>query len=261
MDMKENTTALTTKHHVLDGNALKLIAIAAMTVDHLAWLLFPGYDKAALPIFMHIIGRLTCPVMCFFIAEGYHYTRSRRNYALRLLLLAVVSHFAYLFASNDFVDWHSFIPFYYGSFLNQTSVAWSLLGGLVMLWISEDKRLSMPVRVAGILLVCVVTFPADWSCIASLCILSIGTNRGDARKQIAWCLFYVTLYALVYFLALDRVYGLLQLCVVLAIPLLCLYNGRRGKTPRLNRAMKWLFYLYYPLHLFALGLARWLLRG
>lgn len=257
--MTENSKL--TKYRVLDGNALKLIAILAMTADHLAWLLFPGYDRAAVPVIMHIIGRLTCPVMCFFVAEGYHYTHSKEKHALRLLLLAVVSHFAYLFASNDFVDCHSFIPFYYGSFLNQTGVVWSLLGGLLMLWINDSKRLAAPVKVAGILLICVITFPADWSCIASLCILSIGTNRGDARKQIVWCLFYVTLYALVYFLALDRVYGLLQLCVVLAIPLLCLYNGRRGKTPGLNRAMKWLFYLYYPLHLFVLGLARWLLRG
>ena len=58
----------------LDSNMLKLIAIVAMTADHIAWLLFPGYPAEPLPIILHIIGRLTCPVMCFFIAEGYHYT-------------------------------------------------------------------------------------------------------------------------------------------------------------------------------------------
>ena len=47
----------------LDSNALKLIAILAMTIDHIAWLLFPGYVKEALPVVMHIIGRLTCPIM------------------------------------------------------------------------------------------------------------------------------------------------------------------------------------------------------
>ena len=40
----------------LDANQLKLIAISAMTVDHIAWLLFPGYAKGALPVVMHIIG-------------------------------------------------------------------------------------------------------------------------------------------------------------------------------------------------------------
>ena len=31
----------------LDANQLQLIAIFAMTVDHIAWLLFPGYAKGA----------------------------------------------------------------------------------------------------------------------------------------------------------------------------------------------------------------------
>ena len=79
----------------LTGDALKLLAILAMTLDHIAWLLFPGYPAQAMPLAMHIIGRLTCPIMCYFIAEGYHYTRNFRRYALRLFLLAIVSHFAY----------------------------------------------------------------------------------------------------------------------------------------------------------------------
>ena len=52
----------------LDSNAIKLVAIAAMTVDHVAWWLFPGYPRAVLPLAMHIIGRLTCPIMCYFVA-------------------------------------------------------------------------------------------------------------------------------------------------------------------------------------------------
>ena len=233
----------------LDANQLKLIAIVAMTVDHIAWLLFPGYAAGAVPIVMHIIGRITCPV----IAEGFHYTRDRKKYALRLFMLAVVSHFAYMLASNSYVDWHSFIPFYYGDVLNQTSVVWSLLGGLLMLWLCEDEKRSMGVKVAGVLLICLITLPSDWSCIAALCVLSIGSNRGEPKKQIAWSLFYVAIYAVVYFFALDKLYGLLQLCVVLAIPLLALYNGKRGKNPAVNKVMKWLFYIYYPLHLAVIG--------
>lgn len=80
----------------LDSNMLKLIAIAAMTADHIAWLLFPGYPTDPLPIILHIIGRLTCPIMCFFIAEGYHYTRNIKKYTARLFVFAVISHFAYI---------------------------------------------------------------------------------------------------------------------------------------------------------------------
>ena len=239
----------------LSANALKLIAISAMTLDHLAWLFFPGYCTQPLAIVLHIIGRLTCPIMCYFIAEGYYHTRSFRSYALRLLTLAVVSHFAYVYSSWAYQDARSFIPFYYGSFLNQTGVVWSLLGGLFMLRIN-DLSCSQTKKALLILLICLLTLPADWSCIAALCILSIGSNRGQSKKQFCWCLFYVSLYVLVYFFSLDRLYGLLQLCVFLSVPLLHLYNGTRGKSAAASRILKPLFYLYYPLHLFLIGLAR-----
>ena len=43
-----------TKNKLLDSNQLKIIAIVAMTVDHIAWMLFPGYPREALPVIMHI---------------------------------------------------------------------------------------------------------------------------------------------------------------------------------------------------------------
>lgn len=237
----------------LDSNAIKLVAIAAMTVDHVAWWLFPGYPRAVLPLAMHIIGRLTCPIMCYFVAEGYHHTWDIRKYTARMFLFAVISHFAYVFASADFAGWRSFIPFSSGSVLNQTSVMWSLAWGLVMLRVVHDRRLRPAVQVALILLICLVSFPADWSCIAALCIMAFGTNRGKLKTQALWMMFYVALYAVVYALALDWVYGLVQLAVVLAVPVLALYNGQRGPSPRVNTVMKWLFYLYYPAHLALIG--------
>ena len=56
----------------MDANQIKLLAILAMTIDHIAWLVFPGYSKAPLALLMHLIGRMTCPIMCFFIAEELH---------------------------------------------------------------------------------------------------------------------------------------------------------------------------------------------
>ena len=31
-------------------------------------------------------------------------------------------------------------------------------------------------------------------------------------------------------------------------------NGERGKKPKINKFMKWLFYIYYPLHLSIIGI-------
>ncbi len=265
MDINSEVANTNESNHIrfkiLDANTLKLIAILAMTIDHIAWLVFPGYPTQALPVVMHIIGRITCPIMCYFIAEGYHYTRNIRKYTARLFLFAVISHFAYVFASTNFVDWKSFIPFYYGSFLNQTSVMWSLAWGLVMLRVVNSNKIKADwLKTVLIILICIVSFPSDWSCVAALCILAIGTNRGNFKKQMLLLVFYVFIYSVVYFFAIDKVYGCIQMCVVLSIPIIMLYNGQRGKSKNINKFMKWTFYIYYPLHLLVIGLIQYLCR-
>lgn len=234
----------------LDSNMLKFIAIIAMTVDHIAWAVFPGYSTDIVPVVLHIIGRITCPIMCYFIAEGYHYTRNINKYTTRLSVFAIISHFAYVAASNSFVDWKSFIPFYYGDIFNQTSVIWALAWGLVMLRVVNSNKIKNNfMKIILVLLICVISFPSDWSCIASLCVLAIGTNKGNFKKQMLWMIFYVFIYAAVYFFALNKFYGIIQMGVVFAIPLLMMYSGKRGNNPKLYSSMKWFFYVYYPLHL------------
>jgi hypothetical protein len=197
--------------------------------------------------------------MCYFIAEGYHHTKNINKYTIRLFVFAIISHFAYVFASNSFVDWKSFIPFYYGNVLNQTSVMWPLAWGLVMLRIAYSDKIKSYLKTVLIVLICLVCFPSDWSCIASLCVLAFGSNRANFKKQMMWMVFYVALYSVVYFFALDKIYGIMQMGVVLSIPLLMLYNGERGRSAIVNKVMKWFFYVYYPLHLLILGLIQYLI--
>ena len=226
-----------------------------MTLGHAAWVLFPGYPKEVLPIILHIVGRLTCPIMCYFIAEGYYYTRNIKKYTTRLFLFAIISHFAYIFASMNYVDWKSFIPFYYSNVLNQTSVMWSLAWGLVMLRVVNSEKIkSNAIKVLSVILICAISFPSDWSCIAALCIFAFGANRGNFKKQMLWMIFYIAIYSAIYLFAIDAVYGLIQMSVVLSIPILKLYNGQRGPNQKFSKYMKWIFYIYYPLHLFVIGL-------
>lgn len=238
----------------LNANTIKLIAILAMTGDHIAWIFFPGYTREPLPLILHIIGRITCPIMCYFIAEGYHHTKNVSKYTARLFLFAFISHFAYLFAFADKPGWQTFIPFYSGNILNQTSVMWSLAWGLVLLRISDSTKIKTPLKVLLTILVCIITLPADWSCIAALCVLAIGTNRGNFKAQMLWMVLYVALYTVVYCMAIDPLYSFLQMAVVLSIPILALYNGKRGTLGKGTALAKWAFYIYYPLHLLILGL-------
>lgn len=49
---------------------------------------------------MHFAGRITAPVMCFFISEGYHHTHNLKRYFGRMCVFAVISHFAYAYCFN-----------------------------------------------------------------------------------------------------------------------------------------------------------------
>lgn len=235
----------------LNGNQLKLIAIFAMTLDHVIGVLYSDHPATWWIVGCHIIGRITAPIMWFFIAEGYHYTRNVKKYALRLFAFAFISHFAYNFAFGI-----PFIPFQTGV-LDQTSVIWSLAWGLIAVVIMNSTALKEWIKYILILLICLITFSADWSCIAVLAIITIAANRGNFKKQMAGMMFCVLMYSVVYFFFINKVYAIVQLFTALSIPLLKAYNGQKGKW----KGMKWFFYLYYPLHLFLCGIVRIILHG
>lgn len=232
----------------LNANQIKLIAIIAMTVDHLTWAFFPGTQAVWYVFALHIIGRLTAPIMWFFIAEGCFYTRNIWKYAGRLFLFALISHFAYNFAFGI-----PFLPFSNGSFFNQTGVMWSLAWAVVLIAIQRDERVPKWVKIIAIPIICVITFPSDWSCIAVMCPFFLYQHRGNFKAQALDIVIWTLMYAAVYFIFFDKLYGILQLFTFLTIPILARYNGERGKK---IPGMKWGFYIYYPAHLVIIGIIR-----
>jgi len=236
----------------LNSNHLKLIAIIAMTIDHTADLFYPGFTAEPMSIAMHIIGRLTAPIMWFFVCEGYHYTRNIKKYIMRMGIFAIISHFAYCFAFGI-----PPIPFQTGIF-NQTSVMYPLFIAVVVLWI-EENTLHKYKWLKRILIFVLIwsAFPADWSSIAVLAILGMYKRRSDIKGQMKTMLFWVTLYGVVSFFFVSKVYALVLIGVVLVYPVLKLYNGEKGKV----NWMKWFFYIYYPAHLVVIGVIRLALYG
>ena len=186
----------------LSGNALKVIAIVTMTIDHLAWVGIETYEQAETPtqIFLHCIGRGFNPL---------------------------------------------------GNLLfNATSIAWPLLWGLILLKVWDMERLARWQKVGVTLVVCMLTCTSDWSCAAPLAILMIGRNRGCFHKQMLWMMAIISLYAVAFFIFHSPTYGMVHLACWLAVPLLAMYNGQRGR-------LKWLgkfFYYYYPAHMAVIGL-------
>ena len=220
------------------ANKLKVIAMALMFVDHFAVLLVTHNEL--LRILLRFPGRIVAPVICFFIAEGYHYTSNRKNYILRLLALAVISHIPF-----NITFGHSLSP------LEATSVIWALAMGLIALSVCKNEKIPLPVKLAALAACCAAAYTANWNFVAVLWIVAFGLFHGNFKRQIlAFCAVGIVFHlALVYHrFGFSHWY---QLGIFLPIPLLAMYNGKLGKK---SKIMAYSFYVFYPAHLLFLYL-------
>jgi hypothetical protein len=222
---------------VLNANTLKFIAVIAMILDHCAIVFVP--EEYPLNYALHAMGRLTAPIMCFFIAEGYHYTSNLKRYMGRLLIAAVLSHIP-----HNLCFGHSIIEFW-----KATSVMWSLFLGLVALAVYRTETIHIIWRVLAVAGCCILAYPGNWNYIAVLWILVFGMHRDHPwKKWIGFTVISLLYVAQFYIHGSDSVIWL-RFFVLCAIPVLMAYNhtlGRKSKVMQLG------YYLIYPVHLLLL---------
>lgn len=237
------------KEKGLTSFAIKLIAIVAMTIDHVAW---GGVEFYSFPgQIMHIIGRLTIPIMCFGIVQGYLHTRNARNYALRLLVFGVVSA----------VPFYMFFGEMYGG---RQNILIDLLIGLLTLMVVGDERNTKSTKIICVLgLFIISAVIGGWPILPTVYILIFYFFRNDFKKMCKWFIgatILLTVFVIGYSLLNDVVHftqvhwdwyeKLYLLGFILALPFIWLYNGEKGG----NRVSSKIFYIYYPAHLLVLSL-------
>ncbi len=242
----------------LSANALKYIAVIAMVIDHIGWAWVP--TASVLGQLMHLIGRFTAPIMCFFIAEGYYHTRDVNKYLKRLFVFALISHFPFAFAegvqSKPIWTENGSIHFNEELFLSSTGVIFTLFLGLMALkiWQTEENKTKKILAVAAI---CFVSTVGDWMFFAVLWVLGFGIYHGNFKKQL---LFYYMvacaefLFIIAFSGSTPMRYYVWQAGIFLAPLWLLLYNGERGRGGKFN---KWFFYIFYPAHLVVIGILKW----
>lgn len=213
----------------LTGNQLKLIAVIAMTVDHVGMVLFPSQ------LIFRIIGRLAFPIFAYMIAEGCRYTRSYGRYLGTMAAVAVVCQVVYLVAMGSLYQCIlvtfslsvALIFLYKTAMEKRTPTAWLAMGGGIVLVFFLTEIL--PGMLPG------TDFAVDYDFLGVMLPVLVYIGRNKWQKL---CLCAVIL------LAMGSTVGSIQLWSLLTLPLLALYNGQRGKWK-----MKYFFYIYYPLHL------------
>ncbi len=225
----------------MNRNILKYIAIAAMLIDHIGMLFVP--IATPLGTVMRVIGRLTAPIMCFFLAEGFAHTSSKKKYGTRLFIFALISQipFAYLM---------------YGYFWKaHFNVIATLFLCFMMLYTFERVE-NLFFKVALIAGIAASGYFCDWGLMAPLWVMCFYLCKDNKNKMALWysvlCAFWVVRCCVVTFDKGGSWYdSLWQLGCFGALPLLYLYNGEGGKSSRFT---KWFFYWFYPVHLLVLGI-------
>jgi hypothetical protein len=80
---------------IYKNDALKMIAMLTMLIDHLGVMFFPEYR------IFRTIGRIAFPIFAFYIAIGFQYTSSRKKYLNRLVVLGILSQLPYMFLNPE----------------------------------------------------------------------------------------------------------------------------------------------------------------
>lgn len=235
----------------ISGSTLKLIAIITMFIDHIGAIVVERMIRMSSPVLegmgvqpdpealyqfyitLRYIGRLGFPLFCFLLIEGFCHTRNKKKYAERLFLFALISELPFDLGFTGGI----FYPQYQNVFFTL------FLGFLVMTgieWI-EEKKTWEP---AGRLLFEFVVVSAGIGCAEFL-----QTDYGGMGVFTI-----VFMYALRQWRLLSAAAGCTVLTCMNALEVsaytillpVWLYDGRRGWK------IKWLFYLFYPVHILLL---------
>jgi hypothetical protein len=213
---------------------LKWIAIGTMTIDHIGAVLYPELTL------LRIIGRVSFPIFSYLLVLGVESTRDVKNYLLRLFLFALISQIPFSLALGGTL--FNLIDF-------RLNIFFTLAFGVIIL--HNPLLIVIPFVISLFLNI-------DFGIYGLIMITFTGFLKENQK------------YGIVALLLLGLISVLLwetQIFSLLALPLILLHvNGHFSKwftTVDSERGTivypawrKYLFYVYYPLHLSVLYLMK-----
>lgn len=243
--------------HGISGYWLKMIAVITMLIDHSAatilerilgqmpfWAPVTVDNCYRLDLLLRGIGRMAFPIYCFLLVEGFQYTHSRRKYAARLFVFALISEVPFDMALNQSVLELSYNNVFFTLFLGLLVI---MAADWVMEHFSSDKMISEIGRMILLVVIgmvgCVLAsyvFSCDYGASGVIAIYIMYLLRSKRELGFAFAV-----------ISLGMLSGSLELLALLMLIPLHFYNGTRGKQH------KYFFYAFYPLHLLLLALIAW----
>lgn len=224
-----------------------------MLIDHLTELFMPrdlgflfhlqigSYEQDITLYFIgRALGRIAFPIFAFLIVQGFFHTRNVKKYILRLAIFALISEIPFDFAFWNFPNKE--LMFY------RQNIFFTLLLGLIAITLLDliEKNFKDQLLFKNLFMVAVIVA-------ASLTLVIIRGSYLDYGYGVILIIgFYFGYYnkkmmMIIYILITGFLCGGVQFAAIFAAPFLYLYNGKKGYS------CKYLFYLFYPIHLLILG--------
>jgi len=211
-----------------------------MLIDHIG-ATFLKYGTSEY-IACRIIGRLSFPIFCFLIEEGFSYTRNNKKYLLRLLIFAIISEIPF-----DLLFFNKLI------YINYQNVFFTLFLGLLNINLlkkineknkiikNNNKKINNLIKIIFnlflIFIFCLISYllKTDYNYYGILLIniYYLFKNKKILKNIFSYILIFLNnIKSLIYFID---------------IILFNFYSREKGKN--IN---KYLFYIFYPAHLIIL---------
>lgn len=213
---------------------LKIIAILAMTINHIGFIFKDIYNPLWWQIIYLTIGKITFPIMAYLLNLGFQKTKSKTQYIIRLGIYALIS----------------IIPYHYTIGINTdatiyplNNILFTLMIGLLLITILDKLKPSKMMQVLFLIIASSITFNSDWNIIG---VLIIYFFYKDSKIESKTLIIIATTTSIINFIATLDITSFTYLGIILSIPILKNTNDERGYS---NNLIKHGFYIYYPLHL------------
>jgi len=190
---------------------------------------------AHVPLYLTYAGRIVAPIFFFLSVESYFKTSNRRRYIIRLFAWALAMQVGNLIISEIVKN-----AYHAEGSLGQ-NIFLSIAIGISMIAAFEWGRKQSGIKkwggfvFAGILAFFSLLTESSYNGLAMFIVFYFFYNKKPA------------LYNIEYFWEFEY-----QWMMIAALPFIILYNGERGP-----HSLKYLFYAFYPLHIWALYIIRY----
>lgn len=215
---------------------LKIIAIITMLMDHIYTYMVRIYD---IPIWFGYLGKLASPIFFYLIVEGFFHTRSKMKYLGRLTAFGI-----FMMGVDKIVGIHN-------------NIFLSLALSIAILMVIDYARKTKNAKTYIIATVFVIALSGAYL-FTEASIFGLGMTfifyffrEKKVLMSIAYCVMPILQLISMISIPGINIYDQIfifeyQWMMIFALPLILMYNGKLGLK---NTFTKWMFYIFYPLHL------------